>query len=92
VGKGACQMQVDRSNQKEIYAISEPDNYISFLVAPTSPFSRGTSHIQSASAEAAPTIDPQQLAHSLDLEILARHAVRTKDSRNQAVGRSVETR
>lgn len=73
IGMGASQMHFDKSLQKDIYAITEPENYVSFLVALAQPFSRGSVHIKSASISDPPDIDPRYLSHPLDLEILARH-------------------
>ncbi|KAL8956625.1 MAG: hypothetical protein Q9183_006260 [Haloplaca sp. 2 TL-2023] len=73
IGMGACQMHFDQALQKDIYAITEPENYISFLVALAQPFSRGSVHITSSSISDAPSIDPRYLSHPLDIEILARH-------------------
>ncbi|KAL8989551.1 MAG: hypothetical protein Q9177_001587 [Variospora cf. flavescens] len=73
IGMGASQMHFDKSLQKDIYAITEPENYVSFLVALAQPFSRGSVHVKSASISDAPEIDPRYLSHPLDIEILARH-------------------
>ncbi|KAL8833981.1 MAG: hypothetical protein Q9170_003983 [Blastenia crenularia] len=73
IGMGASQMHFDQALQKDIYAITEPENYISFLLALAQPFSRGSVHISSASMTDAPKIDPRYLTHPLDIEILARH-------------------
>ncbi|KAL9014419.1 MAG: hypothetical protein Q9173_000940 [Seirophora scorigena] len=73
IGMGASQMHFEKALQKDIYAITEPENYVSFLVALAQPFSRGSVHITSASISDAPEIDPRYLSHPLDIEILARH-------------------
>lgn len=73
LGMGASQLHFDASLQKDIYAITDPQNYLSFLVALAHPFSRGTVHIASASSSNPPIIDPRYFSHPLDLEILARH-------------------
>ncbi|KAL8901477.1 MAG: hypothetical protein Q9207_005175 [Kuettlingeria erythrocarpa] len=73
IGMGASQMHFDQALQKDIYAITEPENYVSFLVALAQPFSRGSVHITSASISDPPKIDPRYLSHPLDIEILARH-------------------
>ncbi|KAL8759407.1 MAG: hypothetical protein Q9199_000776 [Rusavskia elegans] len=73
IGMGASQMHFDQALQKDIYAITEPENYVSFLVALAQPFSRGSVHITSSSVSDAPSIDPRYLSHPLDIEILARH-------------------
>lgn len=72
IGMGASQLHFHASLQKDIYAITDPANYISFLVALAHPYSRGTVHIASPSASDPPTIDPRYLSHPLDLEILTR--------------------
>lgn len=73
IGMGASQMHFDRILQKDIYAITEPENYMSFLVALAQPFSRGSVHIKSSSISDPPDINPCYLSEPLDLEILARH-------------------
>ncbi|KAL8945209.1 MAG: hypothetical protein Q9211_000259 [Gyalolechia sp. 1 TL-2023] len=73
IGMGASQMHFDQALQKDIFAITDPKNYISFLVALAQPFSRGSIHISSTSMSDAPKIDPAYLSHPLDIEILARH-------------------
>ena len=73
IGMGGSQLHFHASLQKDIYAITDPKNYISFLVALAHPYSRGTVHIGSASPSTPPTIDPRYLSHPLDVEILARH-------------------
>ncbi|KAL8941881.1 MAG: hypothetical protein Q9216_001991 [Gyalolechia sp. 2 TL-2023] len=74
IGMGASQMQFDRGLQKDIHAITEPENYISMLVALAQPFSRGSIHILSPSMSDAPRIDPCYFSYPLDIEILVRHA------------------
>ena len=73
IGMGASQMHFDQALQRDIYAITEPENYVSFLVALAQPFSRGSIHIKSPSILDPPSIDPRYLSHPLDIEILARH-------------------
>ena len=73
IGMGASQLHFEASLQKDIYAITDSANYLSFLVSLAHPFSRGTVHIASDSPFTPPTIDPRYLSHPLDLEILARH-------------------
>ncbi|KAI9676550.1 MAG: hypothetical protein M1817_000709 [Caeruleum heppii] len=53
------------------YNAGNTGNFISFFGILTHPFSRGASHINSASHTAYPTIDPRYLSHPLDLEILS---------------------
>lgn len=73
IGMGASQLHFHKELQRDIYAITDPGNYMSFLVALAHPYSRGTVHIASASPSDPPTIDPQYLSNPLDLEILSRH-------------------
>ena len=73
IGCGPLQRHFNKEKQGEVFAVSDPGNYISFLVALTNPFSRGSSHISSASPSDAPVIDPKYLSHPLDVELLARH-------------------
>lgn len=73
IGMGASQLHFEASLQKDIYAITDPGNYMCFLVALAHPYSRGSVHITSPSASDAPEIDPRYFSHPLDLEILARH-------------------
>jgi choline dehydrogenase-like flavoprotein len=70
---GASQLHFNACLQKDIYAITEPANYISFLVALAHHYSRGTVHIGSNSPSDPPEIDPRYLSHPIDLEILSRH-------------------
>lgn len=56
-----------------------PGNFASFGCAQSHPFSRGSTHIASADAGAAPEIDPRYFSHPADLEIFARH-VRALDT------------
>lgn len=48
-------------------------NFASFGVMQSIPFSRGSSHIASANPDENPRIDPQFFANPLDLEIMAHH-------------------
>lgn len=50
-----------------------PRNFLTFALAQCYPFSRGSSHISSADAGAAPAIDPRYFSHPADLELMARH-------------------
>lgn len=51
----------------------QPGNFASLGCAQSHPFSRGSTHIASNNAGAAPTIDPKYFSHPADLEIFARH-------------------
>jgi len=73
LGMGAIQMHFEQVLQKDIFAISDPGNFMIILAALTSPLSRGSVHIASADPLAKPAIDPQYLAHPLDVEVYARH-------------------
>lgn len=73
IDMGASQMHFDQALQKDIYAITEQENYMSFLVALAQPFSRGSVHVRSKSISDPPDIDPCYLPEPLDLEILARY-------------------
>lgn len=73
IGMGSRQLHFQARLQKDIYAVTDPKNFVSFLVALAHPYSRGTVHIASASPSTPPKIDPRYLSHPLDLEILARH-------------------
>ncbi|KAJ4388532.1 hypothetical protein N0V93_005990 [Gnomoniopsis smithogilvyi] len=50
-----------------------PENFASLGCAQSHPFSRGSTHIASRRADAAPAIDPGYFSHPADLEIMARH-------------------
>ena len=73
IGSGPSQAHFHASTQKELFAISDPHNYMCILLALARPFSRGTVHIQSSKTGDSPAIDPKYMTHTLDLEILARH-------------------
>lgn len=55
-------------------------NFASLGCAQSHPFSRGSTHISSADADAVPDIDPRFFSHPADLEIMARH-LQTLDTR-----------
>ena len=73
IGMGGRQMHFNARYQRDIYGVSAPENYISFLVALTNLFSRRSVHISTTSIHDAPIIDPHYLSHPMDLELLARH-------------------
>ncbi|PYH80309.1 aryl-alcohol dehydrogenase [Aspergillus uvarum CBS 121591] len=58
---------------KGIFAMTEPECFVSIVAVLNRPFSRGSVHLASADATALPTFDPQLLAHPLDVELQARH-------------------
>ncbi|MCJ1385955.1 hypothetical protein MMC17_009080 [Xylographa soralifera] len=70
---GAAQLHFNATTQKDVFAISDPLNYMSFLVALSYPLSRGTVHITSSSVHDLPAVDPNYFSHPLDFEILGRH-------------------
>lgn len=55
-----------------LFSKTQDGNYISLVTVLMHPFSRGSVHIASASATAQPRVDPQYLAHPLDMELLSR--------------------
>lgn len=61
-----------KTGMSEAMAKHMPGNYISFTAGLNHPFSRGSVHIRSNSAQDAPCIDPNYLSHALDMEIIAR--------------------
>ena len=63
----------DGSNPKDVTRILESGNYITVVVWPSYPLSRGSVHIRSGSVADRPLIDPRYLSHPLDMEIHARH-------------------
>lgn len=73
IGLSNGQMHFNKALQKDIWGITDPGNFMSFLVALAHPFSRGTVHISSPSPSDPPAIDPRYLSHPMDVEILARH-------------------
>lgn len=59
-----------------------PGNHASLGVLQCHPFSRGSSHISSADASAAPEINPRYFSNPIDLEIMARHMQALEALRN----------
>jgi choline dehydrogenase len=51
--------------------VKYPGNYFSMLAVLEHPFSRGSVHITSSDPSAYPAIDPNYLAHPLDLQVLS---------------------
>ena len=73
-GLAAFQMNaLAGDSPKQYLAPSTPGNYLSFMIALSHPFSRGSVHLNSRDPAAHPTIDPRYLSHPLDAEVLARH-------------------
>ena len=73
VAMGASQAHLEAETQKELFAISDPHNYMCILVSLANPFSRGNVHITSDSVQDYPAVDPRYLSHPLDAEIFGRH-------------------
>ena len=73
MASGPSQAHLDAETQKDLFAISDPHNYICFLLALSYPFSRGTVHISSSNVDDLPQVDPRYLSHPIDVEMLARH-------------------
>ncbi|PHH86648.1 hypothetical protein CDD83_9934 [Cordyceps sp. RAO-2017] len=67
-----CQVNLHKAKESFLGSQPLPENYISFCCSQAYPFSRGSTHISSADADAAPEIDPCFLSHPADLEIMAR--------------------
>ena len=58
---------------KDIFGISEPENYVTLTTTIGHSFSRGSIHISSADSNVHPTIRPEYFSHPLDVEVMARH-------------------
>lgn len=58
-------------NSSAIFSTDQPGNYFTIFSALEHPFSRGSVHITSSSALDYPAIDPNYLAHSLDLDVIS---------------------
>ncbi|PYI11752.1 aryl-alcohol dehydrogenase [Aspergillus sclerotiicarbonarius CBS 121057] len=58
---------------KGIFAMTEPECFVSIVAVLNRPFSRGSVHLASSDPTALPTFDPRMLSHPLDLELQARH-------------------
>ena len=61
-----------KTSMPEAYAPQRPENFISIMVGPNHPFSRGSVHTAGKDPKLHPVIDPKYLSHPLDLEIMAR--------------------
>ncbi|KAK9335891.1 hypothetical protein V1521DRAFT_403916 [Lipomyces starkeyi] len=70
---GATQFHFDKETHKDIFSISDPHNYMCFLVSLANPLSSGTVHITTGTVQNLPAVDPQYLSHPVDIEILARN-------------------
>ncbi|KAI0413512.1 oxidoreductase [Xylaria grammica] len=53
----------------------QPGNHLTLVTILAQPLSRGTVHIVSGDATAAPEIDPKYLSHPLDMEVFAHHVM-----------------
>lgn len=58
-----------------VYGMGTDGFYASMVAVLNHPFSRGATHIQSASAADAPLVDPRTMSHPLDVEVHARHVL-----------------
>ena len=67
------QMHFNKSTYRDVFAVTDPRNYVSLLVSLPHPFSAGSVHIASASASDPPMIDPKFMSRPLDAEIMGRH-------------------
>ncbi|CAG7962332.1 unnamed protein product [Penicillium olsonii] len=65
-------MNPGKTTLTDVLAKTLPENYVSFLMLHSHPFSRGSVHITSSRIEDKPTYDPKLLSHPLDLEMMAR--------------------
>ncbi|PQE06856.1 aryl-alcohol dehydrogenase protein [Rutstroemia sp. NJR-2017a WRK4] len=67
------QFYLEKSDPREIFAPTDPANYISTLAILSHPISRGHLHIKSANPQEPPMIDFKYMSHPLDGEIYGRH-------------------
>lgn len=58
-----------------VYGLGTEGFYASMVAVLNHPFSRGSTHIQSAQSADAPLLDPRTMSHPLDLELQARHVL-----------------
>ncbi|KAE8154170.1 aryl-alcohol dehydrogenase [Aspergillus avenaceus] len=69
-----CQLTPEKGpSPKGVFALSEPESFISIVAVLNHPFSRGSVHLASSDPVDLPTFDPQLLSHPLDMELQARH-------------------
>ncbi|KAK9780333.1 putative GMC oxidoreductase [Seiridium cardinale] len=59
----------------EVYGLGTEGFYASIVAVLNHPFSRGSTHIQSADPASSPILDPRFMTHPLDLELHARHVL-----------------
>ena len=67
------QFHGEKEAVKDVFGISEPENYITLLPQLAHPFSRGSVHVQSKEAQVYPIVKPNYFSHPLDAEIMGRH-------------------
>ena len=73
-------------NPALIFSTDQPGNYFTFFSALEHPFSRGSVHITSSSALEYPAIDPNILAHPLDMSVISEGALHIQQvARTQAL-------
>ncbi|KAJ5655985.1 Glucose-methanol-choline oxidoreductase [Penicillium longicatenatum] len=65
-------MNPGKTTLSEVLEKKLPENYVSIMMLHNHPFSRGSVHISSASADDKPIYDPNLLSHPLDIELMAR--------------------
>ena len=70
---GASQVHFNKSTYGDVFAISEPENYVAILVSLPHPFSAGTVHIDSTDPRHLPVVDPRFMSQPIDAEVLGRH-------------------
>ena len=71
-GLGMIQMHFEQASRQGVFALTRPENFIVILAGLMTPFSRGTTHIVSASPREQPRIDPAYHSHPLDVEVHGR--------------------
>ncbi|TPX09098.1 uncharacterized protein E0L32_001639 [Thyridium curvatum] len=69
---GPGQVSVPRTSFREFYNQSAPENYLTIMLLPAHPFSRGGVHITSDRLEDQPAWDPRYNSEAIDMEIAAR--------------------
>ena len=74
----AAQFAGHKASSKEVFELTEPGNYVSFLPQLAHPFSRRSVHVTSTNPNAHPRIDPKYFSHPLDAEIMARHMMQVE--------------
>ncbi|KAK6074218.1 GMC oxidoreductase [Seiridium cupressi] len=59
----------------QVYGLGTEGFYASIVAVLNHPFSRGSTHMQSADPASSPILDPRFMTHPLDLELHARHVL-----------------